>query len=73
MQKEIIPFECIDIYNFILSIFVNQPPPMILSKYSTATICVGVINFYSMFDSIVMILVYHCTATTSACGGGRRQ
>lgn len=32
MQKEIIPFECIDIYNFILSIFVNQPPPMILSK-----------------------------------------
>lgn len=27
MQKEIIPFECIDIYNFILSIFVNQPPP----------------------------------------------
>lgn len=50
MQKEIIPFECIDIYNFILSVFVNQtPPPMILSKYSTATICVGVINFYSMF------------------------
>lgn len=51
MQKEIIPFECIDIYNFILSIFVNQPPPppMILSKYSTATICVGVINFYSKF------------------------
>lgn len=27
MQKEIIPFECIDIYNFILSIFVNQTPP----------------------------------------------
>lgn len=27
MQKEIIPFECIDIYNFILSVFVNQPPP----------------------------------------------
>lgn len=50
MQKEIIPFECIDIYNFILSVFVNQtPPPMILSKYSTATICVGVINFYSKF------------------------
>lgn len=49
MQKEIIPFECIDIYNFILSIFVNQTPPMILSKYSTATICVGVINFYSKF------------------------
>lgn len=48
--KEIIPFECIDIYNFILSIFVNQPPPpMILSKYSIATICLGVINFHSMF------------------------
>lgn len=48
MLKEIIPFECIDIYNFILSVFVNQPPPtppMILSKYSIATICVGVINF----------------------------
>lgn len=27
MLKEIIPFECIDIYNFILSVFVNQPPP----------------------------------------------
>lgn len=27
MLKEIIPFECIDIYNFILSIFVNQTPP----------------------------------------------
>lgn len=31
MLKEIIPFECIDIYNFILSVFVNQPPHMILS------------------------------------------